>query len=287
MKFVTSKEETRAQDSLLIDETDIFSTLEQKKGTALFFGKYSLNEVLAVLRKRNFVKEAVKRKLWPLDFKLDSSEFPLQRFQIFLQENLPEKIIVDLKIKEGVYRLKKREGMDHLSSQYRFLFLEWLTLQNPLQGFTQDRTPLPGQKHPGLNLGRKVLDIFVYLARLNKMDGLLAFPAYYHNALLFSRNFQFFNPEKQGEISAIRRSFPDVSFKQLAWIVHLNCLRDKDGKVYKWISEEQVYPLNKSLERYFETKQYKKKVKEVQQKLSFKIDWACYEKQMEGNDRLS
>jgi len=233
------------------------------------------------------MKETQKRELWPLDFKLDSSDFPLQRFQIFLRGKPPERLVVDLKIKEGVYRVKKKPGIDLPSSQYKFLYLEWLTLQNPLLSFTQERMPLPGQQYPGLNLGRKVLDVFIYLARLNRLDGLLAFPAYFHNALLFSRYFHFISPEKQSEIIAIRKSFPEVSFKQLAWIVHLNCLRDKDGKIYEWISEEQVHPMEKSLKRYFESKQYKKAVKEIQQKYNFEIDWSCYEKQKNKGQGLS
>ncbi len=33
-----------------------------------------------------------------------------------------------------------------------------------------------------------------------------------------------------------------MPFRQLAWVVHLNCLRRADGSVYEWQAEEQVYP---------------------------------------------
>lgn len=142
--------------------------------------------------------------------------------------------------------------------------------------FTPEKTSLPGQNHPGLNLGKKVLDIFVYLARITKKDGLLANPAYLHNALLFSRAFHFIDPHKEAEVQAIRKSFHDVSFKELAWIVHLNCLRREKGKIYEWQAEEQIYPLNKSLKDYFDSKSYKESVKKTQKSLSFSIDWECY-----------
>ena len=278
MKLFTSKEGLRSQDSPLIEEKDIFPDLVEKKGTSLFLGKYPLNVVVAVLKKKNFFKEAQKRKLWPLEFNLDSSEFPLQRFQIFYKEKKPENIVVDLKIKEGTFRPKKEFEVDLSLSNFKFLILEWLTLQNPLLRFSKERSPLPGQKYPGLGSGKKVVDIFVYVARLDRLDGLLAFPAYFHNALLFSRYFSFLNPEKQGEVFAIRKSFPDVSFKQLAWIVHLSCLKEKDEKIYEWKAEELVYPLNKTLKSYFNSKDYNKKVKESQKRLKFSIDWECYKK---------
>jgi hypothetical protein len=264
------------RESPLFDEEEIFSTLEAKKGTSLLLGRYTLNEVKVVLNKKSFFKEARKRKLWPLDFDLDSSEFPLQRLQIFYQEKKPENMIVDLKIKEDVFYPKKKIASNFPVSEYKFLILDWLTLQNPLLDFSQEKSPLPGQKHPGLNLGKKVADIFVYLARLSRKDGVLAFPNFFHNALLFSRNFHFLNPEKLGEVLAIKASFPEVSFKKLAWIVYLDCMKDKKGKKYEWKAEEQIFPLDKMLINYFDSKSYKEKVKESQEQLSFEIDWECY-----------
>jgi len=278
MKNSKPKASSFLVESSAIQKEDILSQLSGSKGTSLFLGKYSLNEVAAVLKKRNFFKEARKRNLFPLDFELDSSEFPLQRLQIFHQTKIPDNIIVDLKIKEGRFRLKDKFALKFLSSEYDFLFLEWLTLQNPLQDFSQESTPLPGQNHPGLNLGRKVLDLFIYLGRITKKDGLLAFPAYFHNALLFSRYFHFVNPEKEGEVQAIRKAFKDVPFKQLAWIVHLNCLKWKDNQIYEWQAEPEAHPLNKSLQKYFDSRAYKEKVKDTQQNLRLSIDWDNYRK---------
>src|SRR5512136_2038380 len=87
-------------DKPLVDEGEIFSELHVKKGSSLFLGRYSLAEVLAVLNKKGFLKEARKRFLWPLAYELDSSEYPLQRLLIFLREPVAENLIVDVKVKE-------------------------------------------------------------------------------------------------------------------------------------------------------------------------------------------
>jgi hypothetical protein len=279
MERFRPKESPFWRESSFLDESEMLSELVEKKGTSLFLGRYSLDEVRAVLVKKNFFKEARKRKLWPLSFDLDSSEFPVQRFQIFWQKNKPKNVVVDLKIKEGVFHPKKEYSSGLPLSEYRFLILEWLTLQNPLMSFSGDRSPLPGQKHPGLNLGKRVLDIFIYLARITKKDGLLAFPAYFHNALLFSRYFHFLNPEKKGEVLSIKKAFPEVPFKKLAWIVYLGCLREKKGGIYEWKAEEMVYPLNKGLKSYFGSRPYKQRAKKSQRSFQFEIDWECYKKQ--------
>jgi len=276
MNLFSSKNRIRVGNNFLLEEKDILSDLTGDKGSALFLGRYSLNEVSAVLKKRNFFRDALKRKLWPLVFHMDTSDYPLQRFQVFYRERKPENLIVDLKIREATFQPRKELSPEISLPRLRFLILDWLTLQNPLLSFSDERELLPGQKHPGLNLGRKVLDVFVYLARLSQLDGILAFPAFFHNALLFSRYFSFLNPRKQAEIQAIRKAFPRVPFKSLAWIVHLECLRERDGKVYKWEAEEQVYPLHEALKSYFHSRAYQRQLRENLAKFEFTVDWECY-----------
>jgi len=286
-KPVQSREGVSGDSSVLMEEEDIFDDLVGKKGTDLFLGKYTMAGIRAVLEKKSFIGDAKKRKLWPIVFKLDSSEFPpLQRFQIFYKEKNQKNVIVDLKIKDTIFRPKNRLAEATSYSTFKFLFLEWLTLQNPLLKFSEERPALPGQTYPGLKLGKKVLDIFAYLAWINKSDGILAFPCYFHNALLFMRVFRFLRPEKRGEVLAIRKCFRDIPFHKLAWVVHLNCLRYKDGRVYEWKAEEQIYPMNKSLKNYFYSREYRDKVREVGQSLEFSVDWDLFKEKMreQGSD---
>jgi hypothetical protein len=265
----------------LVRESDILSDLVEEKATSLFLGRFSMAEVQAVLGRKNFYREAKNRDFLPLAFDLDSSEYPVQRLRIFRQEADPDKLIVDLKIREGRLTPKPHLHLGPEFFEHDYLILEWLTLQNPLLSFSGKRPPLPGQQHPGLGLRKKVVDVFVYLARLLRKDGLLAFPAYFHNAILFSRFFYFLNPAKYAEVLAIEKAFPKIPFKHLAWIVYLNCLRQEDGRVYEWKAEEQVYPINRELKGYFDSKKYKRLVKQSLKARSFTIDWEGYESKLD------
>jgi hypothetical protein len=267
----------------LLGEDEVFSELAERKGTCLFLGRYTLNEVLAVLEGKSFIKEARKRGLWPLAYDLDSTQFPLQRFQIFLREKKPENIIVDLKIREGGFSPGPAILPESAGRTFKSLVLEWLTLQHPATEFSEKRGSLPGQMHPGLGMSRKIVDIFLYIAKLTRQDALLAFPAFYHNAVLFSRFFRFLNPEKEGEIQAIRHAFGHLSFRHLAWAVYLNCLRKADGSVYEWRAEEQVSPLHRDLRDYFESAAYRTRVKKSMARQTYTIDWETYTRKFQAD----
>lgn len=265
----------------LVGASEIFSDLSADKSTSLFLGRYSMTEVMAVLGKRSFFKYAEKRGLWPLVFDLDSSNYPVQRLRIFHEEKRADRVIVDLKIREGHLAPKEYLDLAPAFFEYTFLIFEWLTIQDPLHGFSEKRPPLPGQEHPGLGMGKKLVDLFAYLGRLTRKDGLLAFPAYFHNALLFGRYFNFLSPEKAAEVEAIQKSFPKIPFKHMAWIVYLNCLKCADGRAYEWRAQEQVYPINKAISAYLDSKGYRTRVKEHLKGLSFTIDWDGYESKLD------
>jgi len=266
------------KETPLVDEREIFTELASKKGSSLFLGRYSLSEILAVLNKKGLLKEARKRFLWPLAFEIDSSEYPLQRLQIYLREPGPETLIVDVKVRETEFVPKETPDRIAVLPPQKALAFEWLTLQNPLMKFGEQFTPLPGQTRPGLRMRTRIMDLFLYLARLTRKDCLLAFPAYFHNAVLFSRYFHFWNPRKEAEVLAIRRSFSHMPFKQLAWVVHLNCLRREDGTVYEWAAEEQLYPMTRPLKEYFDSRRYKDIVKRGRKSPVFSVDWAEFER---------
>ncbi len=262
----------------LVGDSEIFSELHVKQGSSLFLGRYSANEVLALLNRKGFLKEARKRFLWPLAYELDSSGYPLQRLQIFLRDPGPDNLIVDIKVRECDFAPRETvAGLPALPPQKALAF-EWLTLQNPLVKRGEPFSPLPGQVRPGLSMSSKIIDLFVYAGRLTRKDALLAFPAYFHNAVLFSRYFHFWDPRKEAEVLAIRRTFSHMPFRQLAWVVHLNCLKRQDGSVYEWQAEEQLHPLTRPLKDYFDSRRYKDVVKTRLKTLDFAVDRDAFER---------
>lgn len=266
-------------NSPLVDESEIFGSLGDRRGTVLFLGRYTANEVSAALAKMGFYKEARKRGLWPIVLDLDSSAYPpLQRLQIFHRENRPDRLIVDLKIREGVFDPNGKTLAPAPLRPFSTLVFEWLTLQNPEASFSGRHGSLPGQLYPGLGMSKRIMDIFIYLGRTAGKEGLQAFPAYYHNAVLFSRYFKFANPAKEAEVQAIRRTFSHVPIRQMAWIVHRNCLKRLDGSPYEWKAEEQIFPLVRDVREHFESRAYRDRVRENMNRTRFAVDWEEFER---------
>ncbi len=278
MKKADAKNAPLWQDAPLVDEGEIFSDLGVRKGSSLFLGRYSLNEVIAVLAKKGFLKEARKRFLWPLAFELNSADYPLQRLQIFFREKTADNLIVDFKFREVDFIPRVVPDFAPPLPPQKSLAFEWLTLQNPLSRFSESFTPLPGQTRPGLSMSKPIMDLFVYIGRLTHKDALLAFPAYFHNAILFSRHFHFWDPYREREVLAIRRQFSHMPFKQLAWVVHLNCLRREDGSVYEWQAAEQLFALTRPLRDYFDSKAYRETTKPPRDGPRFAVDWAGFDR---------
>ena len=262
----------------LVEEWEIFGSLGDKRGTSLFLGRFTLAEVAAVLEKKGLAKEARKRGLWPLAFDLDASDFPLQRLRIYVEAKSPDRLIVDLKMKESVFAPQGKRLAPAPLPSFACLVFEWLTLQHPLAAISEARGMLPGQQHPGLGMSRKVMDAFIYLGKILHKGGLLAFPAFYHNAVLFSRYFRFADPEKEAEVRAIHRTFQHVPIKQMAWIVHLGCLRAAEGEIYEWSAAEQILPLRRDVKAYFDSRAYRDAVRAALDDYRFVIDWEAFER---------
>jgi hypothetical protein len=135
--------------------------------------------------------------------------------------------LLDLRLAEGGHRSDdpalRRRGLEILS----ILAVHWLALQDPRARFTRERPRLPGQRHPGLGLGRRVFALLLGWAASWGKDGLVAFPEYFHNAWFYAAPrqrpggpgvaplplFRFLSPERQGRFEALAR---DLAQRPLA-----------------------------------------------------------------------
>ena len=71
---------------------------------------------------------------------------------------------------------------------------------------------------------------------------------------------------------AVRRTFPEMSIRQLAWAVYLGCVFRADGTAYDWRAEEQVHPLHRGLRDHFESRAYRERGKDAAARVRFSLD---------------
>lgn len=121
--------------------------------------------------------------------------------------------------------------------------IEWLMLQNPRRTFTRDRPPLPGQRFPGLGMGREVMTLLHIMCERLQREGLLGFPEHYHNAILYSPHYRYIAPACEGRLRALRRDLAALTLAEASWAVELGLVTDLGtGVPLRWSGEEMVRP---------------------------------------------
>ncbi len=180
--------------------------------------------------------------------------------------------LVDLRLAEGTTLadepLLRRHGLDVIS----FLSIHWMSLQDPARDFTMERPRLPGQSHPGLGLGRPLIERVLRWATQWGKDGLLNLPEYYHNAFFYSKAFSFIAPVRQGRFEALRRDLALVHVAQASSAVEQGrVIEEPWGAPLHWEPGEMIVPVSDSVRGYLESAEYRTAVARAKDGARFRL----------------
>ncbi len=271
------------QDKLhnrLISDDDIMGDLAQKQRPHLFLDFYSEEGVRKALDHYGIFRDLEKRGFKDFIIKLDTKDPYRHKFRAYYEKQTPDHLLCEVYLRKKTFTAKPIFVSDVAGENFTLIVIEWLMLQDPTAQFAAHRQPLPGQKYPGLRIGRKVLDIFVNMCLRLKTDGLLNIPEHYHNAAFYSRSFNYFNPQTEGYYQAIRRDLSQYGIYHISWAIFWECLIEKNsGEYWKWFTDEQIMPVSEKIVVYFESAEYRKRVQETSDSVRFQIDDQKYRDQ--------
>jgi hypothetical protein len=181
--------------------------------------------------------------------------------------------LVDLRLAEGGQQSDepalRRRGLEIVS----FLAVHWLALQDPRARFTRERPRLPGQRYPGLGLGRRLFALLLGWAASWGKDGLVAFPEYFHNAWLYAAPrqrpagadapplplFRFLSPDRQGRFEALARDLAHQPLAAASAALAAGRVRQAgSGEPARWEAAELVVPLTPGLRAYLDSLDYRR-----------------------------
>ena len=152
------------------------------------------------------------------------------------------------------------------------LAVHWLTLQNPGATFEPDRPKLPGQRHPGLGIGRRFYGWLMTWAHEWGKDGLLNFPEYYHNAVFYSSMFRFISPARQGRFEALRRDIGPLHVCEASAAVDEGRVVEEPGTTpFRWQAAEMISPITRGLKAALDSKPYAKAVAQSRDSAKFHL----------------
>ncbi|MCZ8156355.1 MAG: hypothetical protein O9264_09580 [Leptospira sp.] len=175
-------------------------------------------------------------------------------------------VLIHMRLKVSQFQLK---GDDE---KFPMVYIDWLLTQNlHFSGEKIKKDLYFGQEYPGLNVFTEITKFIRILAKKLGSSGAFNVPEYFHDAVLFGRNFKFIDPEKEGSFRALLKTFRGVNLRILSSQIHQNKVYYQSGELYEWKYGEMISCTDVYLEKKVFHESYFKKVEEIKQKLKFEL----------------
>jgi hypothetical protein len=247
-----------------LEDEDVVATLVEHRPPPLLFSKFSAERVLADMERWGILPHLRQLGYSDLHSEFSGQDLFETRFCLYGSHPLVDRpsILMDIRTHQG--ELAADSPFDNEEFRLRALILDWISMEDAARPLPPDRVALPGQKHPGLGLFRRAYRMTVGYLRATDFDVVVSIPEYFHNAMLYSRDFKFFMPHRQGRLMAMKR---DLLCHGLARVSHALSSDDdrigqervesvESGQAVLWTPAEQVMPLTSRLRDYFYDSRY-------------------------------
>jgi hypothetical protein len=152
-----------------------------------------------------------------------------------------------------------------------FLEVGWVALQDPRARFTRARPRLPGQRFPGLGVGRILVDLLRSWACAWGKDGLLNHPEHFHNAVFYASLFRFLSPREQGRFEALRRDLARLTVAKASEAIEAGRVAEASGRAFRWRPGAMVAPVSEELRAHLASPAYREEVAAARQAARFRL----------------
>ncbi len=263
--------------TLDLDTDDLFAEPDQR-GSSLFMGKYTEDEIQNALKHFGIYSYLKRNGFYPVKLWTDFSNPYKHRIVLYKDQLKNQNILIELVLQKKLIPL---DIPQIISDTLPFLSIEWLLLQNPDRPFSPSRPRLPGQTYPGLGIGKKVLTLIMLLAMDLRTSGLLNIPEHFHNAAMYSRRFFFLSSEQEAIVRKLNATLvKKYGLATISWAIDRNCIL-MNGKPFQWSGTPQIIPGDPTLKNYFHSRQYKEKLNKLCKTLNFDFDTQKFAERME------
>lgn len=268
-------------DTISLTLEDMFNDLSTSRGTSRFLGVFSKRGIEFTLGKFGYFNHLKQVGLAEPIVNLDTSDSFKHRIQI--NHTIDDKILLsgEIVMRRSTFTTPPLGEKNYPPAD--LLVIEWFMLQNPLKKFTWRRPQLPGQDFPGLGISEIIFEIFYWMAKRLKADGVVLVPNYLHTGIFYGRRFMFINPIKQGTLFALDKLRKvRYSLNQLSWACTEGQLIERNSdSIFLWKPAPMVLPVSRLAREYFGSEIYINKANTAQSKLDFKINRG-YKKQFDS-----
>lgn len=227
------------------------------------FGKFSYDEIYEMLVYSNifFVLKERGYNQPKLEIEIASE----MDNRIFLKTGNGE-ILVHIRLKVSDFSLKR------VNEFFKMVYIDWLLTQNiKLKNLKDKKKLFQGQKYPGLNIMTEITAFLLLLTRKLGAKGVFNIPEYFHDAVLFHKNFKFLDPEKEGIFRALLFTFRKNNLRFLSNAIHDKKIYNiSKNSIYEWQHGEMLSTDDDYLNQMVFDQNYYDKVEKVKKSFLFK-----------------
>lgn len=244
----------RQSGEFVITEEDIYGDLTGPRHRSMrVLDYYSAHGVEFALERYGLNAKVRERGFTDLRLEVDPSDPERQHITLYAKKGDAEHQLVDVVLRRVV-----RPAPDGLEppDDLKFLYIEWLLLQDPTEGFSLRQPPWPGQDHPGLGIGEETMLMLFQGAQRLGLDGLAHHPSRYHIAFIGGRQSFFLDPVLQGRFEALREVLSPLDLSDAAWKMERGEVCWGDGTRVEWFPEDLVIPASERFFRYLGSPEY-------------------------------
>jgi hypothetical protein len=240
----------------------------------LFLGSFNAEDVSGLLEQAHLFSHLDGLGYADVKVMIDVDDSGVNYLKLFHKSSNPENLLFDLRLSESTYIPDKVYFDGDMNEAYDMIVIEWLSSQDPHRGFSSDRPQLPGQDLPGLGILRHCFEIMCTIGqRLNK-DGFLDIPDHIHGAIMYAKEFKFFDPAHEGVLRALMRDLKRYSLSDISWGIITRTIMEKyKNEPQPYDPSEQVYYISPRLRRYFLSKKYKRVFRKYYRRKHFRFDY--------------
>jgi acetoin utilization deacetylase AcuC-like enzyme len=245
-----------------------------RRGSRLFLNTYTAEGLQLALERYGFLDLIRERGFDDLRVCINADDPERQILRIHYEQQTPEHMLVEVVARFRTLVTPAPARVEGAQETYRMLSIEWLLMQDPRGSFTLARQRMPGQKHPGLGIGRWMVELLRMMSERVECDGLMNIPEHYHNAYFYSKQMLFFSPYDQGTFEAMKRDLRGLPLVETSGAIDDGLLRAlhpprRATELVRWEGRPQVMPTKRSLNAYFARQSYIRAVGKAREAVRF------------------
>jgi acetoin utilization deacetylase AcuC-like enzyme len=214
-------QESLAGEALSLSEADVADAMGlPTPGARRLLGFYTVQGMEYALERYRFLNYIRRLGYSNLHVVFDRADM-FDRARLLGTAQNKEHVLVELEV------ARKTIG------EMECLFVNWLSLRNPLAHFSSVRPKLPGQEVPGLGIAKEAAELLTLMAQRLHLKGVASCPSWYHMAFAGRHESRFMDPLRQGRFEALMRDMKGVSLLDATRAVAEGRVM-LNGEPYKW-----------------------------------------------------